>query len=201
MSNISSSPTVRSRPRRRRIPGVPNAELASQTAGDVDIPPEPTEEDRALFDEQQVYRTELLMIQGIFHPRELMPRLGVTDPRKMTRYIKRVLSRWMMEGRSRCLSTERGKAIAEFDWVTRKLCSLLEQATTIREKSAILEALIRLREKKNAIMGLTIERAAALNNTPLIGEDELRGIVRQEELMQMMVQFAHLVDEEMEMPE
>lgn len=189
---------LRVRRRRRRIPGVSCAEMASQPAGDVEIPPEPTEAERALHDEQQVYRTEQMMLQGVFHVRELMQLLGVDDPRKMKRYIDRVRCRWILEGRNRDLSEERGKAIAELEWVTRNLRSLYEEASSVRERGAVLESIIRLREKKNVIMGLTIERAQALNLAPPIDEREFRGMAAQKEMVEMLQIFASLAEEEMD---
>ncbi|RYZ74610.1 MAG: hypothetical protein EOP09_00120 [Proteobacteria bacterium] len=198
MMLVTEIAPVRVRQRRRTISGVSRAEIASQPAGDVEIPPEPTERERALHDEQQVYRTEQLMLQGIFHVRELMPLLGVADPRKMRRYIERVRSRWALEGKSRNLSEERGKAIAELEWITRQFRTLYETSATVREKGAILESLSRLREKKNAIMGLTIERAQALNFSSAIDETDLRGMVQQKDMARMLTLFASLAAEEME---
>jgi hypothetical protein len=97
------------------------------TPKQVKVPERPTYEDKAgemaLHDEQQVLRTEVLMLKGVRQRRTLMTLLEVDDPRKMDRYIARVQARWELEGASHDLARSRGEAIARLNIIEQELWS------------------------------------------------------------------------------
>lgn len=138
------------------------------------------------------------MLQGVTSPRELMPLLNITDRRQMKRYIERVHSIWEMRGRSRDLEVQVGKAVTEFERLLRNLWELSNHAETVREKGAVLAAIGRTLEKKNAILGITPERVREMQNAPLVPIEVLKSMKKQEELVEMMRMFAQLIKEDRE---
>lgn len=186
------------RQRYRTVKGVANSEKASQPSKALRLPPEPTEQERALRDEQQVARTEQLMLQGVFTPRELMPMLGITDRRQMERYIARVRAAWQIRGAQSNIQEERGRAIGELERLSKELWEVYEQAPTVREKRATLESLARLREKKNAMMGITPELAIRIASEPPVPTEVLQSMRKQENLVEVLRQFARIIKEKQE---
>lgn len=130
----------------------------------VKIPPEPSyEEDvegeRALHDEQQVYRVEALMLKGIRDHRRLMQMLQITDKRKIDRYISRVLARWELQGANNDLARARGEGLARLDMIEAKLWAKIDAKTKAGEDPRIsiasLRVLVDLQKQRSELSGLS----------------------------------------------
>lgn len=130
----------------------------------VKVPPEPSydedvEGERALHDEQQVFRVEALMLKGIRDHRRLMQMLQITDKRKIDRYIARVLARWELQGSSNDLSRARGEALARLDMIEAKLWAKIDAKTKAgddpRISVASLKVLVDLQKQRNEVSGLS----------------------------------------------
>jgi hypothetical protein len=135
----------------------------------VEAPPEPTydQSDPALHDEQQVARTELLMVKGIRQKRMLMTLLSIADHRKMDRYIARVLARWELVGTSQDHSRARGEALTRLDLIDSELWSKLQNQGDVRVSIVILSTLLNVQRQRTEVLGLTpkvIERIGSLDS-------------------------------------
>jgi hypothetical protein len=79
------------------------------------VPPNPTyasDQDPALYDEQQVTRCEYLMAQGVSDPSRLAELLELQDRAKIRGYVERVQSRWKVGGGEKNIAQCRGEHLA-----------------------------------------------------------------------------------------
>lgn len=117
-------------------------------------PLKPTQEKRALRDEQQVLRLEILMMKGVQAKHQLMELLGIADYRQLDRYIKRVHARWELEGATSDLRRERGEGLQRLDMIESELWTSLSNTGDQRVKQKALKNLMRLQRLRNDMTGL-----------------------------------------------
>lgn len=147
------------------------------------------DEDRTLHDEQQVARVEILMTKGVRNRSQLMQALGVTDGRKMDRYIKRVHARFELTGVNRDHARHRGEALARLDLIERQLWAAMESDDTgrppdVRIMLVTMRQLLDVQDQRNTLLGLTpkvIERlgqegsVATLAFSAKLGNQQMMG--------------------------
>jgi len=119
------------------------------------IPPEPTQRDRILRDEQQVLRVEILILKGIQAKHQLMELLEIEDYRQLDRYIKRVYARWELEGTVSILRRERGEGLQRLDLIENELWVSLSNTTNHAVKQRVLKNLMRLQRLRNDMIGFS----------------------------------------------
>jgi hypothetical protein len=115
-------------------------------------------EDRALHDEQQVARVELMMLKGIRSRRQLMTLLDVDDARIMDRYIKRVHARWELGGVSQEFARHRGEGLARLDLIESEMwakLSNLDEKVSPQISLNYLKALADVARQRADMLGLT----------------------------------------------
>lgn len=134
----------------------------------VDVPVEPiysdTGPDRALYEEQQVSRVEILMIKGIRTRRTLMTLLEIKDVRQIDRYIARVHARWEMLGSSQDHARHRGEGLNRLDLIESELWSRMQNKGDDRAAAVVLMQLLQVQRQRSELLGLTpkiIERIGA----------------------------------------
>jgi hypothetical protein len=136
---------------------------------DVPEPPTYTDDpgDRALHDEQQVARVEILMMKGIRGKRQLMALLDIKDPRALDRYVKRVLARWELTGSSQDHARHRGEGLSRLDLIESELWSKLQNKDGDgRASIVVLNTLLSVQKQRSELLGLTpkaIERIGQLD--------------------------------------
>jgi len=121
----------------------------------MDIPPEPTQKDRTLRDEQQVLRVELLMMKGVQAKHQLMELLGIENYRQLDRYIERVHARWELDGTVSTLRRDRGEGLHRLDVIENELWTSLSSTDDYRVKQKALKNLVSLQRLRNDMIGLS----------------------------------------------
>jgi hypothetical protein len=126
----------------------------------VDVPSAPIydprkSEEHALYEEQQVWRVELLMTKGIRRKGDLMTMLGIKDYRAMDRYIARVLARWEMTGTTKDHARHRGEGLNRLDLIESELWSGLGNIEDPRIRIKTLTAILKLQVRRAELQGLT----------------------------------------------
>ena len=123
-----------------------------------------TNDERAEYDEQQVYRTELLMTKGVKDKRQLMTLLGVTDPKAMERYINRVYARWEMMGSFKEYQRLRGEGVRRLEIIENELWSTISNNDDDRIKIVALRSILDVQKYRDTLQGMTdnvIERISS----------------------------------------
>lgn len=125
-------------------------------------PPLTTDQARHLMDEQQVYRTEQLMVKGVRRVATLQGALGVKDQRMMRKYMERVKARWAVQGGATDLRQARGEALVRLDMLETKLWHIIQITKDYREQIVALKEVGKIHEYRTEMLGLTPEMAATL---------------------------------------
>jgi hypothetical protein len=128
----------------------------------VNVPNEPLynrTEDRALYEEQQVGRVELLMTKGVRGKRALKGMLNMTQA-EVDRYIPRVHARWEMFGASRDHARHRGEGLHRLDMVEQRLWMTIQEKPgsppiPARELAKITRSILEVQKQRNVLLGLT----------------------------------------------
>ena len=123
----------RGRPRLTPLPprnrGLEN--MASQVRPESVSLPSPTvdpNEEGSLYDEQQLARVELAMLQGMVDSKSLRSVTGINDLRQIDRLKRRVMARWEIVGTANDLRRVRGEGLARLNMVERKLWQIINSA-------------------------------------------------------------------------
>ena len=145
----------------RKLKGaMPKAEAASMPSH-IDVPSAPIiydprkSEERPLYEEQQVWRVELLMTKGIRRKGDLMTMLGIKDYRAMDRYITRVFARWELFGTTREHARHRGEGLNRLDLIESELWSRLGNIEDPRIRIKTLKAILDVHDRRVELQGLT----------------------------------------------
>lgn len=151
------------------------------------IPPEPTRKDRALKDEQQVLRVEILMMKGVRAKHQLMELLGIKNLRQVDRYVKRVLARWELEGIENDHRQFRGEGLRHLDFIGTEIWSSLANTEDEHIKQIAIKNLMRLQRLRNDMIGLNAASVANIDN-PGADDDEIfkQKVARQTKLRQII---------------
>ena len=154
--------------------------------------PEVTETDPGLKREQEVARTELLMLKGFYAPAQLMTMLGW--PRQKTeRMIALVRARWEITGKERTLSVRRGQQISRLEMIMTEGWTMFQNSDDERAKVVILESLSRINKQLSDLHGLTPKAIARLMQSSEDKGDLSKRINKQEQLAAMAVQLANIL--------
>lgn len=123
-----------------------------------------TQEERGLYEEQQVARTELLMLKGVRDRRQLMVLLDIDNDRTMDRFINRVYARWEVIGSTTDYARHRGEGLKRLDTIEQELWSKLQEednqvrtlsGTDLRNQTVILKTLLDVHGQRTTLLGLT----------------------------------------------
>lgn len=134
----------------------------------VAVPPPPTiheTEDKALSDEQQVARVELMMLKGIKSVRILMTTLGIDSKPRMERLIQKVHARWEITGGGKDIKRHRGEALSRLDLVESELWVKFQNTDSAKDATPLMKLILEVQSQRNDIIGLTpkvIERLALM---------------------------------------
>ena len=166
---------IRVRRQRRTSADVKQAEAALRSLFKrKDTPREPTvsRDDRRmgrvkLYEEQQVARTEIVMLHGERDAGVIARRLKIS-PKAAFNYVERVLARWEIVGSERNIRRMRGEALQRLDAMEREVW---EQYGDLGRrgfggKVACLNIALKIHELRNQMNGLTAEAIDAMPDHP-----------------------------------
>jgi len=145
---------------------------ASATLERVHRPPETTiaaHDDKALHDEQQTSRVEMLMLKGVVRPDIIGVMLDL-GTRQVQKLQDRVHARWEITGGGRTIARFRGEALARLDLLEQEgwsryaaLSNRLDPSP--KDEAKFLKLLLNIQDQRNVLSGLShkvIERIGAL---------------------------------------
>lgn len=171
---------------------IPEPPRAERTAGEV-----------AEWEEQQVYRVELLLLKGVTSPRIIGELLDIDTRATVTRFIKRVHARWEMGGSTADHVKHRGAALARLDMIDSELWNRLskidnDQGASQQLALNTLSLLMRNQEYRSELLGLTPKVIAHISaGTSGAGDSVANRVTKNDMLLRVLERANHLVQERM----
>lgn len=180
----------------RKLKGFGKTDLSPVQAARVGIPPEPTydEDDRTLRDEQQVARTEMLMMKGIRDRRQLMMLLQIDSTQQMGRYMDRVIARWELIGSTQDYSRHRGEGLSRLDLIESELWTSVSNESDKSKNLTAIKYILEVQKQRGELLGLTpkvIERITVSGEA--VGTTVSKNIAGQERLTMLAERMLKLV--------
>lgn len=123
----------------------------------VNLPIEPTREEKGLRHEQEVARVEILMLKGIRSRHQLGALLGYDDLRRVDSMIRKVHARWEITAGGMDVRRHRGEALHKLDLLESELWSILSNTEDVKEKIVAAKTIIEAQDRRNPLLGLTKE--------------------------------------------
>lgn len=170
---------------------------AEFTPSKIGVPDPPTYEDQTLRDEQQVFRTEVLMTKGVRDKRQLMTLLDVTDHRQMDRYIKRVHARWELIGTSRDYTRHRGEGLQRLDLIEAELWSTVQKTDDPRVAIVALNTITTVQRHRVELLGLTPKVISSLIAEGDAGSDFSKRLATHDALAIVAARMMDKIEERM----
>jgi len=169
------------------------------TPRSIKVPPPPTrgEDEGPLRDEQQVLRTEEMMLKGIRHRLTLMKLLEIDDPRQMDRYMERVKARWEMVGSNQDFARARGESLQRLDKLEYAMWTRLDEVKNHALAAGLGRTILSIAAHRADLLGLTPKIIATIGNPTDSDQLFKKESAAHERVARLASRMVELLDERM----
>lgn len=186
------------KPSRRALAG----KSVSATMQRVHRPPETTvtaKDDKALHEEQQISRVEMLMLKGVVRPDIIgaMLDLGTQHVQKLQ---DRVHARWEITGGGRTIARFRGEALTRLDLLEQEAWSTYgsldnRKDPSVRDRVKVLGLIASLQDQRSALLGLSPKVIERIGLLPDHSAEVLARFAAQKDLAVMATRLTQILAE------